>query len=120
MERSKRIQEIDEMIANLKKEKQSLQFTDSVFGGPNYAELCTLAYPDSCSPTAISTELNAIMSKLVRRITGVSCLAHYRLDPDKGRELKQMVEDISKAIINSTYWEKYYHEPKRSVTKKPR
>lgn len=113
MERIKRVQEIDEMIAALKKEKESLQFHGHVLGGPNYRKLGKLMHGDINGEFAYPpTALDTMMSKFLRYITGEKTIAHHCLEPDRGEELQKMAEAISKAIIDSGYWEKYGRGPK--------
>lgn len=110
MDRYNRVQEIDEAIAALKREKAFLQFYESVFSGENYTQLCAFVYQDNERRANHAEILNTAMSKLVRFVTGVKSLSQYRIEPDRGERLQKMIEAISRAILDSDYWDMYDRE----------
>ncbi len=90
MDSQERIDQINAQIAALKKEKESLLFTGSIFGGPEFEKLFM-----KDDQYAFFTD---IFGKLIRKAYGFSALRVSKMPKERGERICSLVEQLSKVL----------------------
>lgn len=90
MDAQERIAQINAQIAALEKEKESLLYTGSIFGGPEFEKLFM-----KNDQYAFFTD---IFTKLIRKTYGFSALRVSKMPKERGERLQSLVEQLSEVL----------------------